>query len=154
MSATLVRTEMGLQMHEGAAELAADREHLCHDLHLDDELEPCGRVECAWCGADLGPAGGLEAGEVSHGMCKRCADDFCKDLPSPTSQSKPAGDRGAQPAAASGARPGGLISARPHPQGGWTLAYPFGGSARRYWGWFARESEAQAAADLENGRAA
>lgn len=142
MNATLVRTEMGLQVHEGAAELAADREHLCGDL-----VEVCGRAKCAWCGLDLGPVAGIGAGEISHGICPKCADEFLGSL-----ESKPAGDRGAQPAAASGARPGGSISVRPHPTGGWTLGYPRGGSVLEYHGWFATQSEAQAMADLESGR--
>jgi hypothetical protein len=142
MSAVLVRTEMGLQLHVGPAALAADREHV-----------GVGRMVCAWCGTDLGPAQGLTAGEVSRGMCQHCTGDFCSALPSPTSQPKPAEDRGAQPAAAQGAHLGGSISVRPHPTGGWTLAYPRGGSALEYRGWYRTESQALAACWRANGGA-
>ena len=145
----LVRTEMGLQVHDGSAALVADREHLCGDL----EAVACGRRVCAWCEADMGPAGGIEAHEVSHGMCQRCADEFSATLLSPTSQPKPAEECGAQPAAASGARLGGSISVRPHPTGGWTLAYPRGGSAYEYVGWYRTESKALSAAWAANGGA-
>lgn len=32
----------------------------------------CGRRECAWCGKDLGPAPGINEGEVTHGICTVC----------------------------------------------------------------------------------
>ena len=149
MSAVLIRTEMGLQVHE----LPADRaREVAGERDLGTPIEAhCGRFVCAWCRADIGPAYSLQPGSVSHGMCSQCADDFCSELESPTSQSKPAEDRGAQPAAAQGAHLGGSISVRPHPQGGWTLAYPLGGSAYEYVGWYRTESQALSAAWQANG---
>ena len=42
--------------------------------------QPQGRLVCAWCGQDLGPAGTVE---TSHGICERCArEQFGKYLKS------------------------------------------------------------------------
>lgn len=30
------------------------------------------KVECAWCGADMGTKPPLDSKLVSHGMCKKC----------------------------------------------------------------------------------
>jgi len=37
------------------------------------------KVECAWCGKDLGEKPGPE-GATSHGICKECADVMIQEI--------------------------------------------------------------------------
>ena len=40
----------------------------------------CGRRVCSYCKIDLGPAPGLEPGELTHGACPECYAKIMKEL--------------------------------------------------------------------------
>lgn len=42
---------------------------------------------CAWCQKEMGEIE-AEGGEVTHGMCEKCAEEFKKDMPPEPSEKK------------------------------------------------------------------
>ena len=43
-------------------------------------MKDCGRRICSYCKIDLGPAPGLEPGELTHGACPECYARVMQEL--------------------------------------------------------------------------
>lgn len=49
-------------------------------MDLIENEQPKPNVMCAWCEAPIRHNPDLKPGEISHGICKKCAKQWNKDL--------------------------------------------------------------------------